>query len=362
LVELLVVIAIIGVLIALLLPAVQAAREAARRMQCSNNFKQHLIALHNYHDTNNSLPATRGWVNKISVTNEYSRMDEERFGSSFFMLPFLEQVTVYNDALSVVKTKNDAGNYCYPYNLPDVTIPSFCCPSDPESRKTALTVTHGRTNIMTCRGDILGRNEYYSGNSAPGVPNYQSYIDGIKRGALSPFQFKSLAGISDGTSNTIIFSESATSFAVSENKNIRGGVLSNFSGTGYAWNGNASSCFYARSGNELSNATSGVFSVAYRGNRILDGRILVDGFVTVLPPNSPSCQPTTGLVDGWSSLSANSYHSGGVNTGRVDGSVTFVSETIDLGKVTDSQTLTGESPYGVWGAMGSINGGESKSL
>jgi prepilin-type processing-associated H-X9-DG protein len=289
-------------------------------------------------------------------------MNDERFGSSFFLLPFLEQVTNYNSALSAVKAKNDAGNFCSPYNLSAVNIPSFCCPSDPESRKNAFDLNQGRTNIMTCRGDIIGRNEYSSSNSTPGVANYQSYIDGIKRGALSPFQFKSLASISDGTSNTIVFGESATSISASDNKNIRGGILSNFSGTGYAWNGNASACFYARSGNELSNATSGSFSAAYRGNRILDGRILVDGFVTILPPNSPSCQPTTNLDAGWSSLSANSYHSGGVNVGRADGSVTFVSETIDSGKVTDSQNLTGESPYGVWGAMGSINGGESKSL
>src|SRR5689334_14369572 len=85
LVELLVVVAIIGVLVALLLPAVQAAREAARRAQCTNNLKQLGIAVHNYHDTLNSLPS--GWIMKASV--------EAEWGWQAMSLPFAEQQTLH---------------------------------------------------------------------------------------------------------------------------------------------------------------------------------------------------------------------------------------------------------------------------
>src|SRR5262245_49230386 len=93
LVELLVVIAIIGILVALLLPAVQAAREAARRMQCGNNLKQIGLALHNYHDTFKSLPI--GLLGAGAGQPTPSSADDG-FGWGCALLPFLEQQALYD--------------------------------------------------------------------------------------------------------------------------------------------------------------------------------------------------------------------------------------------------------------------------
>src|SRR5512135_3039678 len=95
LVELLVVIAIIGILIALLLPAVQAAREAARRMQCTNHLKQIGLALHNYHDTHRTFP--HGTRYPIGAPNW-----------RIMVLPYLEQLTLYNQ-LDVSSQANMGG-------------------------------------------------------------------------------------------------------------------------------------------------------------------------------------------------------------------------------------------------------------
>jgi len=126
LVELLVVIAIIGILIALLLPAVQAAREAARRMQCSNNFKQAGLALHNYHSSVTSFPP--GCLYTISA---YPVSYEWSWGA--YILPYLEQQALYD--IFDFETPNGGGalHYALPWNTPVGTtmVSAFLCPSDP---------------------------------------------------------------------------------------------------------------------------------------------------------------------------------------------------------------------------------------
>jgi prepilin-type N-terminal cleavage/methylation domain-containing protein/prepilin-type processing-associated H-X9-DG protein len=123
LVELLVVIAIIGILIALLLPAVQAAREAARRSQCSNNLKQIGLGLHNYHDTNKSFPGTYWQVWHNDTANR------DRGSILLRLLPFIEQQPLYNAVDFRVNTDGQTiaatGQYIH-----EQVIATYLCPSD----------------------------------------------------------------------------------------------------------------------------------------------------------------------------------------------------------------------------------------
>ncbi|NLF10019.1 MAG: DUF1559 domain-containing protein [Pirellulaceae bacterium] len=125
LVELLVVITIIGILIALLLPAVQAAREAARRLQCNNNLKQIALALHNYHETNQTLPFGS------SYSTAATRTDAGTWAS--FILPYIEQQGVF-DLLDFNYPMGDARNAA----AAAIEIQTFACPSDPQSSEPIL--------------------------------------------------------------------------------------------------------------------------------------------------------------------------------------------------------------------------------
>lgn len=115
LIELLVVIAIIGGLIALLLPAVQAAREAARRMQCVNNLKQLGLATMNYNDVHGALPPNSGFDPPLAPD----------FAMKPRLLPFLEQTAAYN-AANMSLSSRDAANW----TINVIQIASFLCPSD----------------------------------------------------------------------------------------------------------------------------------------------------------------------------------------------------------------------------------------
>jgi len=211
LVELLVVIAIIGVLIALLLPAVQQAREAARRMQCSNNLKQFGIALHNYHDTYGSFPP--GYVHQEAIGGDGSSWS---WGSQ--ILPFIEQ-NALADSLNVgSQPLTDALTDATLVDLMKQPVQAFLCPSatgpNPNTGHV-LRKASGTESVAT--SNYVGNNtshKWHSGGrlvgSTVGQESQWSNGPGANHAPTGIFWRNSKNGmrdITDGTSNTIAIGE-----------------------------------------------------------------------------------------------------------------------------------------------------------
>jgi prepilin-type N-terminal cleavage/methylation domain-containing protein len=186
LVELLVVIAIIGVLVAILLPAVQAAREAARRSQCSNNLKQLVLALHNYESTYRCFPFAGG-------STGYSPQAR--------LLPFVEQANMHSLIDFSIPPYLGSGPNTFPNpalaNVFPLTIPFFFCPSDPSPKQYTFT-TGGQTYVFG------GINYMVSNGSGSG-----SYYDDRfpTDGLVHLNTSKRTADFTDGLSNTVFMSE-----------------------------------------------------------------------------------------------------------------------------------------------------------
>lgn len=359
LVELLVVIAIIGILIALLLPAVQAAREAARRSQCSNNLKQLGLAVMNYADAKKALPPRSTGTTAGAVNNG------GRLAAFVFLTPYYEQQQLWTMISGQMASWD--GTVTFPPQGPNVwtsTYPGWCvniatlhCPSEignmnpaqpglpggvyttATSATGSVSGTFGRTNYCFSQGDSI------NGASTANV-----------RGAFGYNSSYTLANILDGTSNTIALSERAFGL---NGAFIRGGV-----GEGYPTiNTNPSLCLAAVNGQGAYINTGNQEA----GARWCDGYAVWTSFNTVLPPNSPSCcqsaNGTSSCDNSGGVYSANSYHPAGVNAVMMDGSVRFVSDGIDTGNTSLPEITTVGLPsnYGVWGRMGTINGGDSAS-
>jgi hypothetical protein len=175
------------------------------------------------------------------------------------------------------------------------------------------------------------------------------------------------AAITDGTSNTMMVSEGGISEGHFTTVAFIQGGLARTAGTDPITDGYAATCAAKRDvGRKIKDA-----GISDSGAYISDCNVNYTGFHSVLPPNSPSCTDEGATVtgSGWRGIiAANSYHHGGVNVVFADDSVRFVSDTVNAvstGVTLTTQPsvgLTGESPYGVWGALGTRNGGESKSL
>ena len=352
LVELLVVIAIIGVLVALLLPAVQAAREAARRMSCSNNLKQFGVALHNYADTFGVFPARSGGSG--NGTGNTARFDGNYDRKSAFinLLPFIEQKPMA-DAVAAGNVTDTNGNVIVPdgpagwygnanWKPWSTQLKVVVCPSD---KIIGLNTGTGKHSYAFSLGDT--------------VANHNGATRAI-RGVFGGSQrCKGFNHITDGTSNTIAMSERV--FATQSG--FRAAVLDDvrtMTALQPSVNTNPGACLALAVGGKYIPGTQvkGRF-----GSLWTDGQAERVGFVTVLPPNAAACvnDNNNNADSNGGVLSAASYHPGGVMSVFCDGSVRFISQTINTGNLAAAPVPTGPSPYGVWGAMGSTDGSESIS-
>jgi prepilin-type N-terminal cleavage/methylation domain-containing protein/prepilin-type processing-associated H-X9-DG protein len=197
LIELLVVIAIIAVLIALLLPAVQSAREAARRVQCVNNLKQIGLALHNYHEANQTFPP--GAIDTRLVTGK--TIANGGFGVLARLLPYLEQSSLYNAQNFSLNVINGPPGVWTNSTAIHTRISGFLCPSDSPPSWPTITVdkdTAPGVNYFASVGSGLE----FSAKQTGGPPNGLFYYS--PTGGPGPV---TLAAITDGTSHTIAFGE-----------------------------------------------------------------------------------------------------------------------------------------------------------
>ena len=191
LVELLVVIAIIGVLVSLLLPAVQAAREAARRSQCQNNLRQLALAAHNFHDTNLKFPSS---VRPGGLTTA------PRIAGITFLLPYIEQNNMYDKY-------DQTRNWSDPVNLPVTSkqVSTFLCPSALEPKRL-----DGLPEASPWQANLVAATDYSPTIGVDQRLKAAGLVDEIGAGILTKNGEPRMAEVTDGLSNTILYAESAS--------------------------------------------------------------------------------------------------------------------------------------------------------
>lgn len=353
LVELLVVIAIIGILVGLLLPAVQAAREAARRMQCSNNLKQIALSNHNYESTYKVFPAQATGADKPGQNWDTSWETAGIRHSAFIAaLPYMEQGPLYDqiqagapDPTQPSSVKSPNGPHSLrPYTPYKARVSAFLCPSDPGASTNGWDNGSAAINYATNCGD-----------SAMGTDG-QSIVDSRRsRGVFSFSQSKKMGDLSDGTSNTLMYSENTIFLTLGalhgHHTIIPGASL------------RASPIVCAQTKGPNSTIVGTLPDSHHRdGEAWASGYPMINGFTTILPPNSPSCAADSKGEWVPGIFSPDSYHTGGVQAAMADGSVHFISDSIDAGNLALPMPTGGPSPYGVWGSLGTSSGGEVAQL
>jgi prepilin-type N-terminal cleavage/methylation domain-containing protein/prepilin-type processing-associated H-X9-DG protein len=329
LVELLVVIAIIGILIALLLPAVQAAREAARRLQCSNNLKQIALACHNVHTAQGAFPFGR----KYDIWDSYTWTQQ--------VLPHIEQMAVYKQywtlpergyTTSYPGPNGPIGDDARLREARHARVSAYYCPSDRSPTENEITSgAYGfvRGNYSGCvgSGDMYGKS--VDSTTGPWGPGIFSVLPGQSFDAEAnvPTWSTAISAVRDGTSNTVMFSETIVPDVPH-------------------WGGPMGETIYGNMGGAL-------FSAALTPNSSAADRLF--GPCPHQQGDSAYGAPCVMIQSHswWSPCGEGAYaaarsrHPGGVNAAMADGSVRFVSSSVD---------------QAIWRSSGTRAGGESLAL
>jgi prepilin-type N-terminal cleavage/methylation domain-containing protein/prepilin-type processing-associated H-X9-DG protein len=319
LVELLVVIAIIGVLVALLLPAVQAAREAARRAQCTNNLKQVGLGVLNYESSKKELPYNRYSGNYGVPESFWGGPQVNGPGAPCRAWSWLSTILPYIEQAAIFQQGNIPNASMVNNPVLEAVIPALQCPSDelannnPLNRANTWYVKGVRNIGMTNYDGVMGAQSnvpiFFNDNvEAPGQT--EPWFNG--NGVMAIFRWQNPIGmqhVEDGTSRTLLAGEQAF-----EMSRANCGVDGKCYGLGYAW----------------------FHSVEASATAAIPPNFAV--------PGQPIADPNAETFPYRSQFGFNSMHPGGVHFAYVDGSVQFIQENIELG---------------VYHALATIRGGET---
>ena len=380
LIELLVVIAIIAVLIALLLPAVQQAREAARRSQCKNNLKQWGLALHNYHDVSNNFCPMSGGTQGSASNNQ------GLLSGVAMLLPQLEQGPLW-DAIATNATggppATQGGDPCSTgigsgftagtfFGAPGA-IEVFECPSSTKAPNIPIQRSYC-FNV----GDRMGvstTHDLWAPQTA-GAATMLALAGDSNRGPFTLQRTMKIRDILDGMSNTILMAERDLGNP-SNTRDILGRVGVSASTT------NPAACTaLTANGFYTTGTTAGTGPLM--SERWACGLPYFSAVTIAVPPNGGSCvlQAAPDLAGAAAASSTgfftpSSRHTGGVQVLMGDGTVRFVNETLNtvstcsvapasaastglgLSSTNSGSFCNGQSPFGIWGALGTIASGET---
>lgn len=323
LIELLVVIAIIGILVALLLPAVQAARESARRTQCSNNLKQMVLATHNYMDTFKCVPPFSCLPPPGATGGVWSLQAR--------ILPFLEQANL-QDLIDFKFSYSDVVNAPQHAQVTKMKIPSYICPSEIQARERPPSTPTGVTHFPLSYAANVGTWMVFD------APNRLS-----GNGAFVINERLTDGAYVDGLSNTVAFAE-----VKAYQSNVKPGVP------------NGPNDPIPTSAAQVA-ALAGSATISPNGHtEWVDGKVHETGVTAVLTPNTQvlitsggvtydidlisKAESTTNTAPTYAAVTSRSFHPGIVQVSLVDGSVRSISETVDVG---------------VWRGMATRQGGEA---